>query len=330
MKINPVYIVMVLGLLILVPFTRHLQQRPTSFYGIAENQDLDLSLEYPVVVEAVYIKEGQSIKEGQVLAILQRNDIPFQEATLDQDTRRLLAEKNELLTNRQNDLRQIDQEQNDALFQIDKEIGILQAELDRNSSLLEGLSSVEGAGPANTDNPEIAALQAERSTLAATFDTQRKNIRQEAAAKLQSLETRLQQISIEQGEIQRQTEALELRAPADGIAGSVNFVPGEQIARGETILNIYQLHPNQVITFIPEGQLTDLRMGDSLLVSSLQNPDYIINGKIIGLGNKIRELPVRMRRDPAVQAWGREVLLDIAGENDLMQGERVLVEQILD
>ena len=61
MKINPVYIVMVLGLLILVPFTRHLQQRPTSFYGIAENQDLDLSLEYPVLVQEIHIKEGQRV-----------------------------------------------------------------------------------------------------------------------------------------------------------------------------------------------------------------------------------------------------------------------------
>ncbi len=330
MKINPVYIIMVLGLLILVPFTRHLQQRPTSFYGIAENQDLDLSLEYPVQVKAVHIKEGQSITKGQVLAVLQRNDIPYQQATLGQDQKRLLSEKNELLASQQADLRQVNQEQQDALFQIDNEISSLEAQLARNSTLLEGLNSVEGTKPAPAANPEIEALKAERTTVAATFDTQRQNIRQEVAARLQSLETRLQQITIEQQEIQRQTEELELRAPKDGIVGSVNFVPGEQVATGETILNIYQLHPNQVTTYIPEGQLTDLQMGDGLAISSLQNPDYTITGTIIGLGNKIRELPVRMRRDPAVQAWGREVLLDINETNKLMQGERVLVEQILD
>lgn len=330
MKINPVYIIMVLGLLILVPFTRQLQQRPTSFYGIAENQDLDLSLEYPVQVEAIMIKEGQNITKGQLLAVLHRSDIAFQQAKLLQNQSELLAEKNELLTSRNNDLRQIDQEERDALFEIDNQIATLQAAQTRNSTLLESLSSLEDATPPTVSNPEVSALQAERTNIAGTFNTQRQNIRQEVAAKLQSLDTRLQQITIEEGEIQRQTEALELRAPAAGIAGSVNFVPGEQITTGETILNIYQVHPNQVITYIPEGQLTDLKMGDSLLVFSLQNPDYSITGKIIGLGNKIRELPVRMRRDPAVQAWGREVLLEIAGVNDLMQGERVLVEQILD
>lgn len=321
---------MVLGLLILVPFTRQLQQRPTSFYGIAENQDLDLSLEYPVQVEAIMIKEGQNIAKGQLLAVLHRSDIAFQQAKLLQNQSELLAEKNELLTSRNNDLRQIDQEERDALFEIDNQIATLQAAQTRNSTLLESLSSLEGATPPTVSNPEVSALQAERTNIAGTFNTQRQNIRQEVAAKLQSLDTRLQQITIEEGEIQRQTEALELRAPAAGIAGSVNFVPGEQITTGETILNIYQVHPNQVITYIPEGQLTDLKMGDSLLVFSLQNPDYSITGKVIGLGNKIRELPVRMRRDPAVQAWGREVLLEIAGVNDLMQGERVLVEQILD
>ena len=81
-------------------------------------------------------------------------------------------------------------------------------------------------------------------------------------------------------------------------------------------------------TYIPEGQLTNLALGDSLIVRSVQDQEYLISGHIIGLGNKIRELPIRMRRDPVVQAWGREVLLKIPEDNLLMQGERVLIEQI--
>ena len=83
-------------------------------------------------------------------------------------------------------------------------------------------------------------------------------------------------------------------------------------------------------TYIPEGQLTSLELGDTLIVRSVQDQEYVISGQIIGLGNKIRELPIRMRRDPTVQAWGREVLLKIPVDNLLMQGERVLIEQIIE
>lgn len=328
MKINPVYIVMVLGLLILVPFTRQLQKRPTSFYGIAENQDVDLSLEYPVRVKEIRIREGQSVETGQVLAILELTNVPFRRATLEQDRQRLLAEKNELLTRRSTGMKELEQAQEDAYFQIDNKLAELSGELQRNETLLDGLSSVDAPEAAPTSSPEISALQAERGTIGKTFELQRQNLGREVIAELQSLEARLQQIELDRSELDRQTAELELKAPLGGIVGTVNFVPGEQVNALETILNIYRLHPNQVITYIPEGQLTDLAMGDSLRISSLQNPDYYISGTIVGLGNKIRELPVRMRRDPAVQAWGREVLLQIVPHNDLMQGERVLVEQI--
>ncbi|MEL7422056.1 MAG: HlyD family efflux transporter periplasmic adaptor subunit [Bacteroidota bacterium] len=328
MKINPIYVVMVLGLLIVVPFTRQLQQRPTSFYGIAENQDLDLSLAYPVVVQRIAIREGQAVEAGQLLAVLERKDIPFQEASLEQDRAQFQAKKQELLARQTSERKEIEEEKAEALFQIENKLTLLRSEQTQNTALLQNLNSTEGVTPEAAANPEIAALEAERATLDAKFLVLQQNLNREIQAELKLLETQQQQVSIDRQEIDRQSAELELRAPVSGVIGTVNFIAGEQVGSRETILNIYQLHPNQVTTYIPEGQLTDLPLGTILTVSSLQTPDYQIEGTIISLGNKIRELPVRMRRDPAVQAWGREVLLEITSENQLIQGERVLVEQI--
>ncbi|MEO0723162.1 MAG: HlyD family efflux transporter periplasmic adaptor subunit [Bacteroidota bacterium] len=328
MKINPIYVVMVLGLLIVVPFTRQLQQRPTSFYGIAENQDLDLSLAHPVVVQGIAVREGEAVEAGQLLAVLERKDIPFQEASLEQEGEQFRAKKAELLARQTSERKEIEEEKAEALFQIENKLRLLRSEQAQNTALLQDLNSTEGVTPEAIANPEIAALEAERATLDAKYLVLQQNLNREIQAELKLLETQQQQVSIDRQEIDRQSAELELRAPVSGVIGTVNFIAGEQVGSRETILNIYQLHPNQVTTYIPEGQLTDLPLGTTLTVSSLQTPDYQIAGTIISLGNKIRELPVRMRRDPAVQAWGREVLLEITAENQLIQGERVLVEQI--
>ncbi len=328
MKINPVYVLMLVGLLVMVPFTRQLQLRPTTFYGIAENPDLDLSLDQAAWVNEILVKEGQTVTAGETLAILEQRTIPFLQASLEQDQQRVRAERNEVLTERDTRISELQQARKDAIFEIENKITERQAVLARNEQLLSSLESMESSQIRSNEDPELSALQSELATIGTSFDLQIQHLSQETNAELQSLDTRFQQLAIEDSEIERQVAELVIKAPVNGVIGNVNFIPGEQIEARATIVNIYQLHPNQVTTYIPEGLLTNLQMGDLLSVSSLQDTEYTIQGEIIGLGNKIRELPVRMRRDPNVQAWGREVLLQISPDNALMQGERVLVEQI--
>jgi multidrug resistance efflux pump len=327
MKINPVYALMLIGLLILVPLARKIQQRPTTFYGIAENQDLDLSLEYAVQVKRILVEEGQSVSPGQLLMELERTNVPFLRASLEQERRQLEAEKQEVIVKGRSRRQELAQAKTTAAFELDNQINQLLAEQERNAQLLQGLESVSSEVSVTT-TPEIDALRAEQLTIAAPYDELDRNVRRENQAELNSLNTRLEQVALELAELDREEQTLSLKAPSVGVIGRINFVPGEQAATRETLLNIYRLHPDQVTTYIPEGQLSSLTLGDSMSVSSIQDQEYVIYGHIIGLGNKIRELPVRMRRDPAIQAWGREVLLRIPADNLLMQGERVLIEQI--
>ncbi len=330
MKINPVYILMLIGLLVLVPLARKIQQRPTAFYGIAENQDIDLSLEHAVLVKRILVKEGEAVKAGQLLMVLERTNIPFLRASLTQEKKQLDAEREEMVIKGRNRRQELDQAQATAIFELENQLTQLTAEQAQNERLLSGLESVTTKGTTPKETPEIAALRAEQATVAQPYVLQKDNLQRETKAELNSLTARLEKIDLELAELEREFQTLELKSPIDGVIGKVNFVPGEQPSARETLLNIYLLHPDQVTTYIPEGQLTSLKLGDSLTVRSVQDQEYVISGQIIGLGNKIRELPIRMRRDPEVQAWGREVLLKIPEDNLLMQGERVLIEQIID
>ena len=327
MKINPVYVLMLIGLLVLVPLARKIQQRPTIFYGIAENQDLDLSLEYPVRVKRILIEEGQAVRAGQLLMELERANVPFLRAGLERERRQLEAEKQEISLKGSTRRNELEQAKRAAAFKLDNELNRLLAEQARNAELLKSMETVDAANVSPVPTPEIEALRGERAGVEAPYDELIANQARERQAEMRSLDVRLEQVELELQELNREEQTLLLKAPADGVIGRVNYVPGEQVDTRATLLNIYRLHPDQVTTYIPEGQLTNLAVGDSLRVSSIQEQEYVIYGQVIGLGNKIRELPLRMRRDPAIQAWGREVLLRIPADNRLMQGERVLIEQ---
>ena len=327
MKINPVYLAMLIGLVVLVPLAREIQQRPTEFYGIAEDQDVDISLEYAALLTQLLVKEGEEVTAGQVLAVLERTQLPFNQASLEQEKKRLQADRQAQILERRATEKNLRQERELALFDIDNKIRQLEAELARNRSLAAGLQSIPAPNSDGNSAPELAALKAKREEITKPYDLQLKILQSDAQALLKSIDARLGGADLESEELTRQQAELELKAPSSGVIGRINFVPGEQIATRESILNIYLEHPSQITTYIPEGQLTSIAFGDSLRVRSLQQSEYELTAVVTGLGTKIRELPVRMRRDPTVQAWGREIRLHIPPKNTLMQGERVLVAQ---
>ena len=127
-------------------------------------------------------------------------------------------------------------------------------------------------------------------------------------------------------ELVRQQEAdLEIYAPQGGIVGQLDFLAGEKIESYTVIMRIYGDHPDVVTTYIGDGRLAEIKLGDELTVASINQPEYTVKGKVIGLGTRVRELPERLRRIPELKAWGREVQLRIPLDNAFLQGEKVRV-----
>ena len=50
-----------------------------------------------------------------------------------------------------------------------------------------------------------------------------------------------------------------------------------------------------------------------------------VSGKIIGVGSRIVEYPIRLRSRTEVQIFGREVLIKIPTKNQFLLGEKVLI-----
>ncbi|MEM1215489.1 MAG: HlyD family efflux transporter periplasmic adaptor subunit [Bacteroidota bacterium] len=324
MRINPVYVVMVIGLLVIVPFTRQLQEQPTEFYGIAQDPDIDVAVDFAGLLLRFTVQEGEAVQAGQTLAYLERNELPYAQASLGTERQRLEAERREQSAERQAQIQELQQKRELALFEVDNKLREVTAEQARQRTLTEQLLENAIAIP-DQFSAELAALQAERAEVTKLYDLQIRTLRQNAQTARAALDARLAQMGVEATELERQRNAQAIKSPAAGVVGSLNIVPGEQVSARQAILSIYQAQPNEVTTYLPEGQRVAIQLGDTLVVRSIQKKDYQVIGTVTGLGSKIRELPVRMRRDPTVQAWGREVRVQLPLPNELLQGERVLV-----
>jgi hypothetical protein len=78
---------------------------------------------------------------------------------------------------------------------------------------------------------------------------------------------------------------------------------------------------------VHERVRTNLATGDSVVVRAVGMRSAKIPGVVVGMGSRIMELPPRLWKVPTFPMWGREVIVRIATDNPLLQGEMVTVER---
>ena len=61
--------------------------------------------------------------------------------------------------------------------------------------------------------------------------------------------------------------------------------------------------------FVHENLILEVAVGDTLEVISTQHPEHKCQGVISGLGSRIVEISERLRKNPELKTYGREVLI---------------------
>jgi len=114
-------------------------------------------------------------------------------------------------------------------------------------------------------------------------------------------------------------------AEVEGRVGAVNFKAGEKASAFAPILTLLPLSPTIVNGFINENLHSQLKIGDRVDVASVNGS--LVQGKVMSLGARIVQIPQRLLRIQALQAWGREIVVQIPEKNSLLIGERVSVRR---
>ncbi|MCF8245605.1 MAG: hypothetical protein K9J37_04000 [Saprospiraceae bacterium] len=329
-RFNFLYIVFFLGIIFFIPLTKKLVSNPEEFYGIAENQIRSVNLQYPVEIKEINVALGEKLDSGQLLARLYRTDLPIKINDINYEIRELQVKRYMDIEQLQAKATQLDAKRAALTITYDQKIAQLETEHAAQVKVLASIKTLDIGSDKNNDTPDIhlqriESLKKEKALEIKQLDVSLSQVKSETELTQAPIDLRIKKLESELELIKKQEAELDIFAPQSGIVGQLDFMPGEKIEAYTVILKIYGTHPDVVTTYIGDGRLAAIKLGDTLMVGSINQPEYQVPGVVLGLGTRIKELPERLRRIPDLKAWGREVQLQIPLDNAFLQGEKVKV-----
>jgi multidrug resistance efflux pump len=304
------------------------QKQTVVFYGFAENKETEINLEHPIRVDHIFITTGQKVAKGEPLIEVSHNKLPLK-------LNDLVYEEEETKVKRvvwQDDIRgSIDKLMSKKAVkesEIYAEIEKIKAKVEQNRFLVKGLENVEESKNntySQSTRARIGALEQELKTAIFPLETEINRLRQKLKSN-NPYNVELKKLQSEKEFYKDKGRKLSIEAPSSGLIGNIHCKEAENIPAFKTLITFYEENPTLVKGYVLEKAVIRVNIGDTLMVvSSLQN-NYKCQGVITGLGSRIIEVPVRLRKYPELKSYGREVLIKISPDNKFLQKEKVVLK----
>ncbi len=327
-KINVLYLAVIPILYVIVKISFSMHDPSLLFYGFAENKETELSHDVPIYIEKIHVEPGQRVQKDDLLLEAHRYDIDIkiQEANvgIEQLNHQFTDEKGRLIAR----LAELESKKLSELQIIDNKIQLLESKLKREEALLLTMESYQNSDEKIENKAlqdQLKLLKESRQVAIGPLDAEISSVKERMKylkrpldSEKQKLEDRIQYHNEEQLRLQ-------IKAPHNGIVGNVLCKEGEHVRAFNPVLNFYEPTPTYVRGFVHESSILEVSEGDSLRVSSSLHPTLKVNGTVIGLGSRIVEIPERLRKDPLVKTYGREVLIRVPEINPFLQKEKVIL-----
>lgn len=111
----------------------------------------------------------------------------------------------------------------------------------------------------------------------------------------------------------------------DGMIGSISCKAGEMVSPFQTILTLHTHSPSYVRGYIHENIHNLALTGDTVQVVALTGDRKSVEGEIVGVGSRIIDYPLRLKKRADMQLWGREVEIHLPADNSFLLGEKVTI-----
>lgn len=324
-QVNLFYIAVVLIGISLFTLFQPDNHSDLSFYGFAESDETEINYNYSVVVEQILVTPGQAVKAGDTLLHLSRRQ--SKETLEDQNFRiaELKAEEALWRQKKEHQLAELELAKQSKLSELEAKITQKKKELAFKKSLSADLKSI-------TPNPtsykpqeeEIEILKAEQLSLQQNYDLQLDGLRKELALGDSPYKEQIKRLAAEQiFDAAQKLQPLVVTAPANGLIGNISCKEEEHIPAYTTLLSFYEPHSGLIKGYVHEDLTMQVQIGDRFKVSSLKDVKITYEGRVIGLGSRIVEIPTRLRKMIDLKTYGREVLVEIPKANRFLQKEKV-------
>ncbi len=328
-KLNSFYIVIFLLFGTLLGINSYFFKGSTSFLGITYSKQYKINAEKSAIILETHVVPGQTVEPGDLLIELESPELTLEIEKLKKEIQLLNSEKEEKSKLLSSKIQLLESEKTILRGEIDNEVRLLQNEIDLNTSLTGKILK----------NQNNAALN---DTLTG-LHLQIKSIKEKGFLKLKALDIRLldikQEFTFDQSQIQakielaqeelnwkhREEQRLDKYATFSGVIENVYVKPGEQIEAFTSVISINSKHPSSVVGYLVGKKDRDKKLGDQIIVRSLEHAQFEIPGNIIGFGSVV-ELPEILQKSTAVKAFGLEVFIEISENNQLAVGEKIIVK----
>ena len=327
---NAFYVALALLFLSAMYILRTAETSTLSFYGFAESKETEINYNYPVVVESILIAPGQAVREGQTLLKLAR--ISSKEKHSDQEF--LIAELNAESTvwkqKKKDQITLLSQEKLSKLANYDDQIKTLTSELRYKESLAADLSTIPSSeADYNPIRNELNELRSSRERLSSEYELKLQSLNNELNSSADPYREQIKRLRAEMDfDLSQQKQDITVTAPMDGLIGNIFCKEAEHISSYKTLLTFYEPHSGIIKGYVHEDLTLQVAIGSQFRVSSLKDDSKYYDGKVVGLGSRIVEIPARLRKVADLKTYGREVLIEIEKNNTFLQKEKVDISHV--
>ncbi len=325
-RINLLYVFWFVAFLLCLLIVNNLTtQGNRTIFGIAFTESYSMNVEYATVVTQRLVQPGDRVKKGDTLLILHRDEI-------DKNMTDRMASMNVIDVERNSKNQILDKEialfkinQTERIHELQSQIRILEKEIEMQKNLLQSIGEKHENQNATIKQLELAALVESLKQLNLHTTEQLTSYETQRWSNDNTHDAKLQQFKNEVNYYQQEQYKMNVLAPCDGIIESVFVLPNDIVPQYKELLKINSSSPNRVTGFIHESIATSFKLGDTVILVSAARPDITSKGVIIGNGNNLVELPLRLRKFVEIRVWGREVYIKLETKNDFYIGEKILI-----
>jgi len=145
-------------------------------------------------------------------------------------------------------------------------------------------------------------------------------------------------------ELEVQRKGLVITAPIDGVVIQImmraneaamqragegaTHRPGEVVLAGQPIIVIAQGKPKDVIGYVREGQIGQIKVGSTVEVVKRTEPMQIGKSQVTFVGPVVEQLPARLWLNPSIPQWGLPFVVKVPDGMEITAGETVGIRRL--
>lgn len=298
------------------------------FFGIAGEREQTISFQYPVEVVRVFGHVGTEIEQGAPILEVRRQQLNTELATIGLEIRQHELQKQETNNTINSQVTGLSAKKQAIIADMDRQIHTLEFRLQINANVLNSMTENQVKPIVINNNTELADLKKKRKYLIAGVQAEIDHLTEQLHSSSRPIDAQIKELYHQQHDLQRQDVGLKVTAVFDGRIGNVNFKTGELVPPYQPIISMQSKIPRYVKGYIHENILNDVKISQTVWIKSIaqQQAAPTIMGVVESLGKRIIEYPERLKKNPTIPAWGREVVVRLNNlQHPLLFGEKVKV-----